>query len=146
MVTESLIPIRYAETDKMGVVYHANYLIWFEIARTDFLKEIGIPYELLEKEGLMSPVIQAELNYGRPLHYGEVAVVTTRLVKLSSVRSTFAYEVWCEDQDRAAEKPCCTGHTSHCLVREGSFKPVSTKREAPKLYEAYQKALEPLDV
>lgn len=142
VIAEISIPVRYAETDKMGVVYHANYLIWFEIARTHFLDVIGYSYARIENEGYMAPVLSAELNYGSPLHYGESAVVTCRLIELSGVKTVFSYEVWREGQDRQTEKPSCTGRTTHCLVKEDSFKPISIKRKTPDLYEAYQNALE----
>ena len=69
MVVETEIPVRYAETDAMGVVYHANYLLYFEVARTDFLEKIGYPYARIESEGLMSPVVDVHLKYGSPLRY-----------------------------------------------------------------------------
>ena len=64
------IAVRYAETDRMGIVYHANYLVWFEIARSEFLEKLGFPYEEMEKAGYMSPVADVQLSYGMPLTYG----------------------------------------------------------------------------
>ena len=69
------IPVRYAETDKMAVVYHANYLLYFEDARTRFLEELGYPYARIEQAGYMSPVVSFEVRYGEPLRYGDVAIV-----------------------------------------------------------------------
>lgn len=66
------ITIRYAETDKMGVVYHANYLLYFEDARTHFLEANGFPYKKIEDAGYMSPVVSFTVNYGQPLRYGDV--------------------------------------------------------------------------
>ena len=71
------IPVRYAETDKMAVVYHANYLLYFEDARTRFLEELGYPYARIEQAGYMSPVVSFEVRYGEPLRYGDVAIVRT---------------------------------------------------------------------
>ena len=74
------ITIRYGETDMMGVVYHANYLLYFEDARTAFLEALGYPYARIEEAGLMSPVTHMECDYREPLRYGEGAVVRTRAV------------------------------------------------------------------
>lgn len=142
MIGESRIPVRYAETDRMGVVYHANYLLYFEVARTEFLEKLGYPYSRLEDEGLMSPVLDVQLSYGASLTYGDVAVVRTRVVKVTPVKTTYAYEVYKEGQVPGVDKPCCTGRSVHCLVRSGDFKPVSQKREAPALYELYREACE----
>ncbi|MCL1796882.1 MAG: acyl-CoA thioesterase [Eggerthellaceae bacterium] len=143
MIAETKIKVRYAETDKMGVVYHANYLIWFEVGRTDFLEALGFPYHLFEEKGLMSPVVHAEINYATPVRYGETALVRTRLVELSGVKSVFQYEVFAEGADITTEKPCCTGKTVHCFVAEDTFKPLSIKKDTPELYQAYLEVLEP---
>ncbi len=74
------ITIRYAETDMMGIVYHANYLLYFEDARTAFLEAIGFPYRVIEEAGYLSPVVSFSVEYGEPLRYGETAVVRTRVV------------------------------------------------------------------
>lgn len=142
MRTTTPITIRYGETDMMGVVYHANYLLYFEDARTQFLQELGYPYELLEEAGLMSPVLDAQLSYGMPLRYGKGAFVVTRVVSSKPMRTTFAYEVYEEGAVPGVDKPACTGTTVHCLVERSTFKPVSIKREVPALYELYNQALE----
>lgn len=144
MIFESAVKVRYAETDKMGVVYHANYLVWFEIARTELLEQLGYPYEKIEEQGFISPVLKAEINYGSPLRYGDTAIVRVRLIELSGVKSTYYYEIYKSDQDMDTEEPCCSGKTTHCMVEEHSFKPVSLKRLIPELYQTYQSILEPL--
>ena len=75
------ITIRYAETDMMGIVYHANYLLYFEDARTAFLEAVGYPYKKIEEAGYLSPVVGFAVDYGEPLRYGDVAVVRTRVVR-----------------------------------------------------------------
>lgn len=142
MVGETRIEVRYAETDKMGIVYHANYLVWFEIARTKFLEQLGFPYANLEAQGFMSPVTSVELSYGTPLTYGDTALVRTRVTKLTPVKTQYSYEVYKLGQTPGQDKPCCTGSTMHCLVDAETFKPVSQKRVAPELYAAYEQVLE----
>ncbi len=139
------ISIRYSETDMMGVVYHANYLLYFEDARADFLRKIGIPYEEIEREGLVSPVLSVSVNYGEPLRYGDNAFVRTRIVATGAMKTTYAYEVFKEGQDPDRDTPCCTGRSEHCLVDAKTFRPVSIKRTMPELYARYAEVMEPDD-
>lgn len=145
MVGETRIRVRYAETDKMGVVYHANYLLYFEEARTEFLEKLGFPYAKLEEAGYMSPVLDVQLSYGESLTYGDVAIVRTKVIKVTPVKTTYVYEVYKEGQAPDVDKPCVTGMSEHCLVRAIDFRPVSQKKAAPELYEAYKAACEPQD-
>lgn len=142
MKTEKHIALRYGETDQMGVIHHANYILYFEDARTAFLEELGYPYRLIEEAGFMSPVVSVEARYGQPLVYGREAIVVTRLAQLTPVKATYAYEVYQEGQTIGVDKPCATGKSVHCIVEKGSFKPVSMKKALPELYRRYEEALE----
>ena len=85
--------VRYAETDKMGVVYYANYLVWFEVARTDLLRSLGWSYREMEGAGVILPVIEAHCEYQRPARYDDEIEVRTEGVMLSPVRMQFNYTV-----------------------------------------------------
>ena len=135
------IEVRYAETDKMGVVYHANYLVWLEIARTKFLEDLGFPYIEFEKLGYISPVISCNLHYGMSCTYGDVVQVFTRVTKLTPVRTEYSYRIFVKGDDTENGKPRFTATTTHCLVDAKSFKPVNQKKLFPKLYEAYEEVL-----
>lgn len=139
------ITIRYGETDMMGIVYHANYLLYFEDARTAFLEAIGFPYSAIEEAGFISPVVSFSCDYGEPLRYGDVAVVRTRVVSSRPTKTVYAYEVFKQGQNLDTAKPCCTGRSTHCLVDATTFKPVSLKRSLPGLYARYAEVLEPED-
>jgi acyl-CoA thioester hydrolase len=89
----SRVRVRYAETDKMGVVYYANYLVWFEVGRTDLLRESGWDYREMEKEGYALPVIEAHCTYREPARYDDVLDVRTTGTLLSPVRVQFTYEI-----------------------------------------------------
>ena len=89
----SRVRVRYAETDKMGVVYYANYLVWFEVGRTDLLRESGWDYREMENEGYALPVIEAHCTYREPARYDDVLDVRTTGILLSPVRVQFTYEV-----------------------------------------------------
>ncbi len=80
------IKVRYQETDQMGVVYHANYLIWFEIGRTAFIEALGFNYHEMESDGIVSPVIDANIQFKQPIRYGEEATVETWLQCYNGIR------------------------------------------------------------
>ena len=87
------IRVRYAETDKMGVVYHANYFTWFEIGRCELLRAIGRSYKDMEAAGIGLPVIEAHCEYKSPARYDDELVVTTKGTLLSPARVGFEYEI-----------------------------------------------------
>lgn len=137
------ISVRYAETDMMGVVYHANYLLYFEDARTDFLEKAGFPYKAIEEAGYMCPVYGADLRYGEPLRYGEEAFVATRVVESRPTKTTYLQRVFRAGDDPATAKPLASGRITACMVERATFRPVSIKRALPELYALYEGLIEP---
>lgn len=110
--TASTVRVRYAETDKMGVVYYANYLIWFEVGRTDWLRATGETYRSMEEEGVQLPVIEAHCEYRQGAKYDDEVEIRTTGRKLSPVRVQFDYEVV-----RVADAALlATGHTVHAAI------------------------------
>jgi acyl-CoA thioester hydrolase len=108
----SLIRVRYAETDKMGVVYYANYFVWFEVARADLLRTLGWSYREMEHAGVSLPVIDAQCQYHRSVRYDDELEVRTEGRLLSKVRMEFSYRVVrCDDQVLAA-----SGRTVHAAL------------------------------
>ncbi len=97
--TVSELRVRYAETDQMGVVYHANYLVWCEIGRTDFIRELGTPYAQLEREGVLLAVSDVTLRYHASARYDDPIRVYTRLTDVRSRAMTFAYRIVRADTD-----------------------------------------------
>jgi acyl-CoA thioester hydrolase len=89
----SRVRVRYADTDQMGVVYHANYFVWFEVGRTDLLRAAGWTYREMEAEGLSLPVIEAHCDYKQPARYDDELDVRTTGELMSPVRVAFSYEV-----------------------------------------------------
>lgn len=129
--------VRYAETDQMGVVYHARYLDWFEIGRTEMIRECGMNYRTLEEEaGLLLPVVDASVHYSKPARYDDEIVITTRVTQFSSVRLEFAYEI----RRAGVEEPLVTGATRHMWVNR-QWKPARIDRVAPELYELLGRCL-----
>jgi acyl-CoA thioester hydrolase len=112
----SRVRVRYAETDQMGVVYYANYLVWFEVARTDLLRVEGWSYRDMEREGFGLPVIEARCEYRQSARYDDELEIRTRGTLLSPVRVRFDYEI-VRPADAAL---LAEGHTVHAaLDREG---------------------------
>ena len=105
--------VRYAETDRMGVVYYANYLVWFEVARTDWLRETGWSYREMESAGVSLPVIEAHCQYRQPARYDDEIEIRTRATLLSPVRLRFDYEVVRNGTVLSS------GHTVHAAVDAG---------------------------
>jgi acyl-CoA thioester hydrolase len=110
--SSSRLRVRYAETDQMGVVYYANYLVWFEVGRTDLLRESGWSYREMEQEGYSLPVIEAHCDYRQSAVYDDDLDVHTSAVIVSPVRIRFAYDVV-----RSADGvTLATGHTVHASL------------------------------
>ena len=112
----SRVRVRYAETDKMGVVYYANYFVWFEVGRTDLLRDAGWSYREMELEGIALPVIEAHCEYRQSARYDDELEIRTTGSQLSPVRVAFDYEV-VRPSDAAT---IATGRTIHAaLDRDG---------------------------
>jgi acyl-CoA thioester hydrolase len=99
MVTETKIRVRYGETDQMGVVYHGNYALYFEEARTNALRQIDVSYKNMEENGVMMPVVNLTMDYKRPAKYDDVLTIKTTLLELPSVKIILTYEVFNESNE-----------------------------------------------
>lgn len=132
-VSEKEIEIRYAETDQMGVVYHANYVVWLEVGRAQLLKDLGYTYQGLEDKGYVSPVLDLSIQYKKSLRYGQTATVRTWLKEHNKLRTTYAYEICHEDGSVAA-----TAETLHTLLRKDTFRPVPLSKIDPEWEAKYQ--------
>ncbi len=108
----SRVRVRYAETDQMGVVYHSNYFVWFEVGRTDLLRVAGSTYRDLEKDGVFLPVIEAHCDYTQPARYDDDLEIRTAATLLSPARVAFTYEV----VRPADNQIVATGRTVHAAV------------------------------
>ncbi len=130
---DARIRVRYAETDQMGVVYHANYLVWFEVGRVEKIRSMGLDYKSMEQEGLLIAVAEATARYKAPAHYDEELVVRTRVSGLRGSIVRFSYVV-----ERPADSMVlCTGETVHVVVGRDM-----QKRRLPESYaEVFRRAL-----
>jgi acyl-CoA thioester hydrolase len=120
---------RYADTDAMGVVYYANYLVYFEVARTTALAELGHPYWEMEKAGVLIPVLRAHCEYLRPARYGDALVVRVARSRAGAARIRFDYEVRREGEDA----PLAAGFTEHAFVSPAG-KPLRPPKDIFELF------------
>lgn len=95
--------VRYRECDPMGVVYHGHYLDYLEYARTEALRNAGLPYRQLEESGIIMPVVDISIRYLSPARYDDLLEVTTRVAKMPSVKVVFDYDVSVVEDARTAE-------------------------------------------
>lgn len=132
-ISEKEVEIRYAETDQMGVVYHANYIIWLEIGRTQLIEDLGFTYAGMESEGYLSPVTDVSIQYKAPMRYGQKALVRTWVEDHGRLRTTYGYEILHEDGKVAA-----TAKSEHVVVKKETFRPVSIQKTFPEWHEKYE--------
>jgi acyl-CoA thioester hydrolase len=109
----------YGDTDQMGVVYYANYLRWFERGRSEFLRQIGLPYAAIEKAGFHFPVTEVNCRYAQSARYDDVIRIETELVELGRASLSFNYII-AKDSDQFS---LATGSTKHaCIDHAGQIR------------------------
>ncbi len=127
---------QYYETDQMGIIHHSNYIRWFESARIWYMKEIGIDYADMERQGIISPVLEVHCVYKSMVHFGDVVEILPKVEKYNGVTLELSYSVL----DQVSGELRTTGSSRHCFLnREG--RPLSLKKESPLFDEAFRKAL-----
>lgn len=131
MASQSEIAVRYAETDCMGIVHHSVYPVWFEIARTDYIKALGMSYADMEKSGIMLPVTGITCQYRLPAKYDDQLIITAKVARLTHARIEFSYAV----TRKADGVLLAEGTSSHGFVDSSTFKPVSFKKAIPQFFE-----------
>lgn len=129
MSSVTKLTVRYSETDAMGVVHHAVYPVWFEIARTDYIKALGYSYAEMEKKGVMLPVTGITVKYRLPARYDDSLSVISRITRLTPARVEFAYSL---EKDGVL---LADGTSSHAFVSAETFKPLNFKTAMPEFYE-----------
>lgn len=114
------VRVPYAHVDQMGFVYYAHYLVYFEMARAEMLREVGLPYTEMEKRGVRLPVVTAHCDYRKPAHFDDALDVLTRCTAIRGPRLRIEYEI------KRGEEIIVTGMTEHvCVTPDGKvLKPV----------------------
>ena len=111
-VGESRLRVRYAETDQMGVVYHSNFIIWFEVGRVELLRTLGFTYREMEADGYHLPVVEVKCRYKQPARYDDAILIRTCMSGLRSSYIQFTYEVL-REEDRSL---LAEGSSTHVVV------------------------------
>lgn len=118
IICETEIRVRYADTDQMHFVYNGKYLEYFEVGRTEMLREIGLPYDTIEKEGFLLPVLEANVKYKLPAHYDDILIIKSFLKKFPDLKVHIDYEIVRKGSDDLIAE----GFTVHAFMSKKSKK------------------------
>ena len=124
--------INYYETDKMGIVHHSNYIRFFEEARCDLLEHCGLPYDVMEKKGIMSPVLGVSCKYKQHVTYGDTIKIQAFIKEFTGVKFTVAYEIY----NKNSGVLCVVGESNHCFT-DSNLKPLNIKKHHNDVYEKF---------
>lgn len=124
--------VLYADTDQMGITYYANYLKWFEAARTEYFRALGFPYTECEKKGIYLPVAEAHVNYVAPSTYDDDLIVRASVVEIGGSTLRFEYQV----MHAKTQVPVATGYTVHVFVTK-AMKPCRVPAEIKAVVKEY---------
>ena len=137
MIAKTKILPRYAETDKMGIIHHSVYAIWYEQARTYFFNEIGFKYDEIEKMGIMTPLVELNCKYKRPAYYNQEVEIRTKIIELTPAKFTLEYNIY-----DANENLINIGKTTLAWSDAKTFKIINLKKTYPEMYEKLEELVE----
>ena len=137
MIAKTKILPRYAETDQMGIIHHSVYAIWYEQARTDFFNQVGIRYDEIEKDGVMTPLVELNCKYKRPAYYNQEVEIRTRIIELTPAKFTLEYNIYDLDENLIN-----IGRTTLAWADKKTFKIINLKKVKPEMYEKLEKLVE----
>ena len=120
------IRVRYADTDQMRFAYNGKYFEYFEVGRTEMMREVGLPYEVIEKSGFFMPVIETKIHFFQPAFYDELLVIETRVEKLPTVKVHIDHIIKAKERDVVI----CEGYVELAFLDSKTNKPT----RAPKLF------------
>jgi acyl-CoA thioester hydrolase len=130
---ESRTRVRYKETDQMGIAHHANYIVWFEIGRTDFCRATGITYREIENRGFVLVVVDIGCRFRTPFRYDDEVLIRTSIAEAGSRTLKFGYEL----RDAGGENVHATGYSLHVWLDRESRRPVKADGEVMRGFQAY---------
>ncbi|HET7627801.1 MAG TPA: thioesterase family protein [Bacillales bacterium] len=131
-VTE--LTARYSETDQMGVIHHSTYVNWFEVGRTNCIRDFGVAYHEIEAAGFLLPVVEVNVSYKVPAKYEDVVQIVSKVSEYNGLRLNFHYEV----KRKRDGILLVEGETKHCWTRK-DMKPISLKKHWPQLHATIEK-------
>lgn len=128
--------INYHETDKMGITHHSNYIKFMEEARVQYLEEIGMPFEEVERKGIGSPVVGLDIDYKTPTEFADILEIEVKVLGYNGLKLEIGYVM----KNKKTGALCVTAHSRHCFLKDGKL--YNFKRAADPYDELMQKALE----
>ena len=130
---ESRVRVRYKETDQMGIAHHSNYVVWFEIGRTDLCRLTGFPYTEIENRGFLLVVTEIGCRYRTPFRYDDEVLIRTSVASAASRAIRFSYELY----DGTGTDLRATGFSAHMWLDRGTRKPARADAEVMKAFEQF---------
>lgn len=127
---ETFLRVRYKDTDQMGLVYYANYFVWFEVGRAEYLRSLGMSYKSLEQSEIFLPVIEAYCEYKFPARYDDELRVVAAIKMLQEVKLGFQYEIYKVDNEDVL---LAKGETTHAFVNTKG-RPLVLRKQNPFLW------------
>lgn len=137
MINITKITPRYAETDQMGIIHHSVYAIYYEQARTEYFNKIGIRYDEIEKQGMMTPLVELKCKYRKPAYYNQEIEIRTKLIELTPVKFTLEYDIYDKEENLIN-----IGKTTLAWSDAKTFKIINLKKEKPNMYEKLEALVE----
>ncbi len=125
--------VNYYETDQMGIVHHSNYIRWLEEARIAWMESLDFPYQILEENGILIPVLGVSCKYVDMVRFGETVKIELEIVKYTPTRFDVEYTIY-----HGNNTPCTTGSSNHCFINRAG-RPVSLKKLLPEAHEVFSK-------
>lgn len=132
--------VYYYETDRMGIVHHSNYIRWMEEARIDYLAQIGLPYDEMEKKGILIPVLQVQAEYKKPFRFGDRFCITLRLTEFTGLKFGINYTICLMKKSEVEKEEHAVGYSSHAFL-DSNMMPVRLKKHYPQIYDGLSKRL-----
>jgi acyl-CoA thioester hydrolase len=132
MFVESRLRVRYKETDQMGIAHHANYIVWFEIGRTDLCRAVGYPYAEIEARGYILVVTEMQCRYRIPYRYDDEVLIRTSIAAIASRSMNFAYDLY----DGSGAVLHASGTSSHMWLDEKTRRPVRADEEILRAFQS----------
>ncbi|MGE5630472.1 MAG: acyl-CoA thioesterase [Caulobacteraceae bacterium] len=129
MINQTKIRTRYSETDQMGIIYHSNYFVYFEVGRTNYLEQLGMTYKEMEQMGIIMPVTEVNCKYIKSALYYDELTINTYIKEMGIARMKFGYQVYRGDELLAE------GFSEHAFVGRDNHRPLNLKKHNRELYD-----------
>ncbi|MCF8305119.1 MAG: acyl-CoA thioesterase [Ignavibacteriales bacterium] len=136
-INQTIVRARYGESDQMGFIHHSVYIMWMELGRINLMRDFGIEYRKVELEGLLMPVLQADVKYVSPAFFDDEVKILTGISKFSGSRLRMDYRILRSDDTLLAK-----AFTEHCFIKKSDYKPLRIPDNLLQKFRSSEKAAE----